>query len=91
MIVEGLHALAEGELTKKVSLEGKDEFAWMCWEYNNTRKGFDKLVHGVLVNANTLAVSAEKLSAVAEKSKQGMIRQHTETEQVATGMHISKR
>ncbi len=40
LIVHGLHAMSQGNLTHKVNITGKDEFAWMCWEYSEARKGF---------------------------------------------------
>lgn len=86
-IVGGLHALSQGELTHKVDIRGKDEFAWMCWEYSQGRKGFATLVKEILGSAGQLAAAAEELSAVTEQSNSGVMRQQGEIEQVATAMN----
>ncbi len=87
LIVNGLHAFSQGDLTHKVSLSGKDEFAWMCWEYSEGRKGFMALVKDILGNAGQLAAAAEELSAITEQSNNGVMRQQGEIEQVATAMN----
>ena len=87
MIVQGLHAMSQGDLTHKVSLAGKDEFAWMCWEYSQGRKGFTALVKEMLGSSVQLAAAAEELSAVTEASNSGVMRQQGEIEQVATAMN----
>ncbi|MBL1140778.1 MAG: methyl-accepting chemotaxis protein [Proteobacteria bacterium] len=87
LIVNGLHALSQGDLTHKVSISGKDEFAWMCWEYSQGRKGFTALVKDILGNAGQLAAAAEELSAITEQSNTGVMRQEGEIGQVATAMN----
>jgi methyl-accepting chemotaxis protein len=87
LIVEGLHAMSQGELSHKVSITGKDEFAWMCWEYSQARKGFTSLVKDILGNSGQLAAAAEELSAITEQSNNGVMRQQGEIGQVATAMN----
>lgn len=87
MIVKGLHAMSQGDLTHKVSIAGKDEFAWMCWEYSQGRKGFTGLVKEILGSAGQLAAAAEELSAITEQANTGVMRQQGEIEQVATAMN----
>lgn len=87
LIVNGLHAFSEGDLTHKVSISGKDEFAWMCWEYSQGRKGFMALVKEILGSAGQLAAAAEELSAITEQSNTGVMRQQGEIGQVATAMN----
>jgi methyl-accepting chemotaxis protein len=87
LIVNGLHAFSQGDLTHKVSITGKDEFAWMCWEYSQGRKGFMALVKDILGNAGQLAAAAEELSAITEQSNAGVMRQQGEIGQVATAMN----
>ena len=86
-VVHGLQAMAKGDLTYKMRIEGKDEFAWMCWEYSQARKGFSKLVQDMLGNSSQLAAAAEELSAITEQTNNGIMRQQGETEQVATAMN----
>jgi methyl-accepting chemotaxis protein len=87
VIISGLHNLSEGNLTHKIDVRGKDEFAWMCWEYTCTRKKFAGMVESLIGNAGQLAAAAEELSAITEQSSQGVVRQQSETEQVATAMN----
>jgi len=87
LIVQGLHAMSEGDLTHKVSISGKDEFAWMCWEYSEARKGFMNLVKEMLGSSVQLAAAAEELSAITEQANNGVMRQQGEIEQVATAMN----
>jgi methyl-accepting chemotaxis protein len=87
LIVQGLHAMSKGDLTHKVTMSGKDEFAWMCWEYSEGRKGFMGLVKDITGSAGQLAAAAEELSAITEQSNEGVLRQQSEIEQVATAMN----
>ncbi len=87
LIVGGMSAMSKGDLTHKVNITGKDEFAWMCWEYSQGRKGFAELVKEILGSAGQLAAAAEELSAITEQSNTGVLRQQGEIEQVATAMN----
>ncbi len=86
-ICNALQAMAKGDLTHKVTLLGKDEFAWMCWEYSQARKGFSELVKEIIGNSGQLAAAAEELSAITEQSTGGVMRQQGEIQQVATAMN----
>ncbi|MEM7027128.1 MAG: methyl-accepting chemotaxis protein [Pseudomonadota bacterium] len=87
MITMGLQDMAKGDLTHKMRMEGKDEYAWMCWEYSQCRKGFSELINQILGSTGQLAAAAEELSAITEQSNSGVVRQQTETQQVATAMN----
>ena len=86
-IVNGLHSISQGDLTHSVKLSGRDEFAWMCWEYSQGRKGFSNLVKEILGSAGQLAAAAEELSAITEQANSGVMRQQGEINQVATAMN----
>ena len=85
-IVDGLHAFAEGDLSKKIDLRGKDEFAWMCWEYTCARKGFGAMIESLSSSANQLASASDELSKVSDKSTEGARRQQADVQQVAAAM-----
>jgi len=87
VIVQGLHAFAEGDLVKKIDLRGKDEFAWMGWEYTCARKACLEMVKHMQANATQLAAAAEELSTITAQTKEGVLTQQSETEQVATAMN----
>ena len=86
-VVGAMNAIAKGDLTKKITVLGKDEFAWMCWEYTCARKGFTEVVQSIKGNATQLAAAAEELSTITEQSSKGVVRQQSETQQVATAMN----
>ncbi len=86
LVVEGLNAIAKGNLGKKMDIKGKDEFAWMCWEYTCARKGFGAMVNSISGSTSQLASAAEQISSISEQSSQGVSRQQSEVQQVATAM-----
>ncbi|MFD2113857.1 methyl-accepting chemotaxis protein [Thiorhodococcus fuscus] len=85
-IVYAIAAMAKGDLTKKIAISGKDEFAWLCWEYSCARKGFAEMISGIMGHSIQLADSAAQLSAITERGAQGVLRQQNEIQQVATAM-----
>jgi methyl-accepting chemotaxis protein len=85
-IIEALHALSEGDLTHKCAIPGKDEFAWMSWEYSCARKAFSKIVSEILEHSQNLSSAAEELATVTENSKRAVRNQNAQTEQVAAAM-----
>ncbi len=87
IIVTAMGAMAKGDLTKKINISGKDEFAWMCWEYTQARKGFTEVVQSIKANSTQLAAAAEELSTITEQSSLGVAKQQSETQQVATAMN----
>lgn len=86
-VVEGLNAISEGNLIHNIKMSGKDEFAWMAYEYKKGREGFVGLVKEILGSAVQLAAAAEELSAITEQANNGVMRQQSEIEQVATAMN----
>jgi methyl-accepting chemotaxis protein len=62
LVVNALHSLAEGKLNHKLSLSGKDDFAWLGYEYNQACKSFRKLIEKMTAVSSTLTHSAEELS-----------------------------
>ncbi len=85
-IVGALKAMAQGDLTHRVDLPGKDEMAWMAWEYSCARKAFKGMVGEIEGHAASLAEAARQLSAVTEETRLGVVRQKQQTEQVASAM-----
>ncbi len=86
-MVGALQALAKGDLTYKLKISGKDEFAWMCWEYSCAQTSFTAIVNELKSNAAHLASAAEELSTItAAHSQRGVAKQNAETEQVAAAM-----
>ncbi len=85
-VVQALHAMAEGDLTRRARLQGRDEFAWMAWEYSCARKKVAEIIGGAVHGASQLAVAARQLDVVTSQSKDATRRQSDELEQIAAAM-----
>lgn len=85
-VVNAMAAMAKGDLTTRSDVFGGDEFAWMSWEYTKARKGFIEVVKNILSSSSHLAAAAEELSTITMQGSQGISRQQSEIQQVATSM-----
>ena len=86
ILVNAMKAMAEGNLTIKITLNGRDEFAWMGWEYQTARKKFADIIGNALLSSVQLDAAAQQLSGITEQSKAHASRQSFELAQVATAM-----
>ena len=84
--VKALHSLASGDLNQNLNIAGRDEFAWLAYEYNCARNSFREIIKQVHEGSAKLASEADELAKIADKTKEGMSKQNSETEQVATAM-----
>lgn len=75
IIVSGLNALAKGHLDCRLALDGKDDFAWLAYEYNAARKSVKQLVERVQGLSNTLTGSAVELSNYSANARENGKRQ----------------
>jgi methyl-accepting chemotaxis protein len=75
IIVGGLHALAEGRLDCRLSIDGKDDFAWLAYEYNSARKAVKQLVEHLQVLSKTLTGAAVELSGSSGEARETVMRQ----------------
>ena len=89
-VVAGLKAMSEGDLTRDFKLQGRDEFAWMAWEYRCARKKFAGILADTRAGSQRLASAAEQLSAGTDQSRMHAARQRGELEQVASAMHLMR-
>ncbi|MGX2028781.1 MULTISPECIES: methyl-accepting chemotaxis protein [Methylocaldum] len=85
-LVDALSAMAAGDLTKNISLEGKDEFSWMAWKCSTVIKNLAGMVRDIVKDAEQVAAAAEELSTITEQSRQRVFNQNEQTEQVASAM-----
>ncbi len=73
-LVGGLHRLAKGDLTCKLNLTGRDDFAWLGYEYDCTRKALTKLVRELLDLASRVNDCSDQLekdsSAISKSTRQ---------------------
>ncbi|MGE0383573.1 MAG: methyl-accepting chemotaxis protein [Gammaproteobacteria bacterium] len=86
-IVAALNAMAQGDLSHRCDVPGRDELAWMAWEYSCARKSFSGMVNEILANATDLASAANRLAANAEQVERSVDRQDVETQHVADAMN----
>lgn len=86
-VVKALHAMAEGDLTACAPLAGRDEFAWMAWEYGSARKRVAEILATAMSNATRLTVAARQLTGATDVTRTNAHRQSAELEQIATAMH----
>ncbi len=75
IIVSGLHALAEGRLDCRLNVDGKDDFAWLAYEYNSARKAVKKLVENLQELSKTLTGAAVELSGSSGEARETVMRQ----------------
>lgn len=75
IIVGGLHALAKGRLDHRITLDGKDDFAWLGYEYNSARKAVKQLVERLQALSTTLTDAAVGLSGASGEARENVTRQ----------------
>ena len=89
-IVGALQTMASGNVSKKFGLNGKDDFAWMGYEYDSARKGMSKLIQTVRDTATDLNAAAGEMSGIASRTKEAISSQGDHTHQIAESiMHLA--
>ncbi len=58
-----LEILATGDLTKKMSIDSKDEFGEMAYHYNETVESLSHIVNNMYKGSETVAATSEELTA----------------------------
>lgn len=80
-------AEGEGDLTRRIAVNGKDEIAELSMAFNRFVEKIHSTVSQVANPTSLLATSAEEMSSITRETQQMANRQHLETEQVATAMN----
>jgi len=83
VVVNALHAMAEGDLARKVSLPGRDEFSWLTYEFDTTRKKVKTLVGSISEGADEVGGLSKELRAVAARILASANQQQHATEQIS--------
>lgn len=78
--------LASGNLTTRLQLDNKDQFAEVAQSFNNMASQFGDVIQELEISIEQLASAAEQMSVTSEQSTQGALKQQSEIEQVASGM-----
>jgi len=80
-------ASGDGDLTRRLDIDGKDELSQLAIAFNSFADQVHGLVEQVLSSTGTLNEASAELSQVMEESTQGVERQKSESDQVATAMN----
>jgi methyl-accepting chemotaxis protein len=86
-LVVSAEAVAKGDLTREVNIEGKDEVARAASGLESMRANLAKMVNAVSGAAQRLDSASREMTGSAGKSQQSVAQQQAEISQVATAMH----
>ena len=78
---------ADGELNVRVGYDGKDELGHIAGGFNRMAESFSGTIRQLASATAQLASAAEETSAVTRETSDGISRQQSETDQVATAMN----
>jgi methyl-accepting chemotaxis protein len=67
LLVNALNHMAEGDLSKQLKLTGRDDFAWLAYEYNSARKSLVKLVTDLSQHAGNVADYSSQLANASQE------------------------
>ncbi len=81
------HALAEGDLGAKVDYQYRDELGHIATAFNRMAEKFGGVVKELQGSATQLASAAEETSVVTTQTRESILQQKAETEQVATAIN----
>lgn len=87
--VDAMNEIAEGDgdLTKRLDEEGKDEVAQLGMAFNHFAEKVREMVCQVSGSTSQLATAAEEMSMITSSTNEGVQKQQAETEMVATAMN----
>jgi len=87
--VHAMNDIAEGDgdLTHRLSANGKDEIAHLGQAFNKFATKVHGVVSEVMNSTSQLSSAASELSAITSQTSEGVVQQQMETEQVATAMN----
>ena len=78
---------ANRDLNMRSDIIGEDEIALMSHAFNDMIEVFDRSIHEVFQSTVMLSTASEELSMITQNTRDGVQRQQSETEQVATAMN----
>ncbi|MFJ2478683.1 methyl-accepting chemotaxis protein [Pseudomonas sp. NPDC087598] len=85
--VEAAQTIADGNLTKLIEIDGKDEPARLLAALAAMQTNLRKTIEQIAGSATQLGAAAEELSAVTEEASRGLQQQNNEIEQAATAVN----
>ncbi|KAF1030898.1 MAG: Methyl-accepting chemotaxis protein McpQ [Pseudomonas sp.] len=85
--VEAAQTIANGDLSKTIDVDGKDEAARLLGALAAMQGSLRQTIQHIAGSATQLASAAEELSAVTEEASKGLQRQNSEIDQAATAVN----
>ena len=83
-----IEAIAEhSDLALRIPVRGSDEWSQMAAALNRMFDKFNGIVQKIMDETTQLTTAAESMSATAERTRQDILRQQAETDQVATAIN----
>ncbi len=80
-------AQGEGDLTRRLNEEGKDEISQLSAAFNHFAEKIRQIIQQVLQSSEQLNSSAKEMSVITQETSAGIQHQQTETDQLATAMN----
>ena len=85
--VQAAQTIADGNLTKVIEIDGKDEATQLLQALATMQTNLRKTIEQIAGSATQLGAAAEELSAVTEEASRGLQQQNNEIEQAATAVN----
>lgn len=79
--------IASGNLTKRIALDGNDEFSHIADYVNQITRGFQQAVNNTHQSTSRLASSAEENAVVSTQTQRNVLDQQQQTQLIATAIH----
>lgn len=77
----------EGDLTARLEVSGKDEIGQLAKSFNGFISKIQQIIKEVTASTSQLSAAAEEMSMITTETREGVQRQQTETNLVATAMN----
>ena len=87
LALEAAEGIAEGNLTRPIKVEGKDEAGRLLAAMLKMQEKLRDTLHRISGSATQLASAAEQLNNVTDESARGLSQQNKEIEQAATAVN----
>jgi len=85
--VQAAQTIADGNLSKTIEVDGKDEATQLLQALATMQTNLRKTIEQIAGSATQLGAAAEELSAVTEEASRGLQQQNNEIEQAATAVN----
>lgn len=87
ILSDELERFASGDFTQEIVINSRDELGALALKMNEVQKKLGNVINEIIEAAGHLSVSSSSMKQVANATRDGLARQHTETEQVATAIN----